>query len=79
MRVTVKDNLPTPHAQAGQTLDLPDAEAKDMIERGTAVPAGDEPRAVEPTAPASPSEPEPAPEAEEPEDPKAKPRKPRKR
>ncbi len=39
MRVLVKELLDKPHANAGQVLDLPDAEAKDMITRGTATEA----------------------------------------
>jgi hypothetical protein len=51
MRVLIEHGLGgNPHAQAGQVLDLPEAEAKDMIARGTAV----DPPVVAETSPAEP-------------------------
>lgn len=50
MRVLIHDLPLRPHAQAGQVLDLPEAEAKDMIARGTATAAPDEPPAAAPVA-----------------------------
>jgi len=87
MRVLVKELPDKPHADAGKVLDLPEAEAKDMITRGTAVAAPvaetqpDEPPAelsggAEPTPEPELSEvaaPEPAPEPEP--APKAEPKK----
>lgn len=46
MRVLVNDIPNKPHAHAGQVLDLPEQEAKDMLSRGTAVSAPDEPAPV---------------------------------
>lgn len=57
MRVLVNDVPSRPHANAGQVLDLPDAEAQDMIRRGTAVEVSGEPPAELPEEPTP--EPEP--------------------
>ena len=56
MRVLINDVPNKPHAQTGQVLDLPDAEATDMIARGSAVlaPALQAPVAAEPPAPVAP-------------------------
>lgn len=58
MRVLVTGLPDKPHASAGHVLDLPDDEAKDMILRGTATAAPEEPPAELPGEP----EPGPAPE-----------------
>lgn len=60
MRVVITGRPNHPHAQEGQTLDLPEAEAVDMLQRGTAVRAVDEPPEELPGEPI----PEPAPEPE---------------
>jgi hypothetical protein len=64
MRVLVTDLPHAPHAHAGQVLDLPDAEAQDMIHRGTATaappddPIDDAPPTPE-SAPPTPPAPKP--------------------
>jgi len=51
MRVLVTDDPNRPHAQAGQVLELPDAEARQLILTGGAV-ATDAPVSEPPAAPA---------------------------
>ncbi len=46
MRVFVLHRPDAPHAHAGQVLDLPDAEATDMILSRTAIAAPDDPPAA---------------------------------